>query len=470
MSDDDWMLAENRDARMPKTHEEEYDEREEREDSTEQAGVAAREKVFAPLPPAQGRGFARTWWGQTWLKALEDTALDGAQLKQGRKYARQGAVGAVSVRPGRITAVVLGADRTPYRADVLLRELEEEEWDRMLDMIVDEAGHIAALLDRDMPPRLVEDAAEVGLELLPGIGDLDPECACGAWDHCPHSAALSYQMARLLDEDPFALLLMRGRGERELLDALQERSAARAAPEPHSSSSAPDGTEEEAGVDAAEAFALGTLLPPLPGPPPLVREPGEIAALDVGTSAAPGVDIDALTFLASDAAARARRTLTEAESPGHGSRPVPRPLSAWEDAVRLASGHPGRAVTARLAQGSGRSERELGAAVRAWEFGGQEALAVLDETWSPSSADLERAAARLDAAWADGEERPRLRAAGARWTAVGAHAQLRYGPDGLWWPFRKEGRSWWPAGAPERDPAAALAVALAGDEEPAEVR
>ncbi|GAA2616990.1 SWF or SNF family helicase [Streptomyces axinellae] len=494
MSDEDRMLAENDDDRMPGTRHAEYGEYEEyggqeehgesdREFGEEgsghsglpghagEGGLTAREKVFAPLPPAQGRGFARTWWGQTWLKALEDTALDGAQLKRGRKFARQGAVGAVAVRPGRITAVVLGADRTPYRADVLLRELEEEEWDRMLDLIVDEAGHIAALLDRDMPPRLVEDAAGAGLELLPGIGDLDPECACEAWDHCPHTAALSYQMARLLDEDPFALLLMRGRGERELLDALQERSAARAVPDPHGSSPAPDGAEEVAGVDAAEAFAMETLLPPLPGPPAPVREPGEVAALDVGASDAPGLDIDALTFLASDAAARARRALIDAESPGHASRPAPGPLTLWEDAVRLASGHPGHVMKARLAQGCGRSERELEAAVRAWEFGGRDALVVLDGTWSPSSADLARATAQLDAAWADGEERPRLRAAGPRWTAPGARAQLRYGPDGLWWPFRKQGRSWWPAGAPERDPAASWAVASAeddADEGPAE--
>ena len=45
------------------------------------------ERTFAALPPARGRGFAQTWWGQGWLKALEDTALDGEQLKRGRRQA-----------------------------------------------------------------------------------------------------------------------------------------------------------------------------------------------------------------------------------------------------------------------------------------------------------------------------------------------------------------------------------------------
>ncbi|WP_229377084.1 SWIM zinc finger family protein [Streptomyces spirodelae] len=426
-----------------------------------------RERVFAPLPPAHGRGFARTWWGQTWLKALEETALDSQQLRLGRSFARQGAVGAVSVRPGRITAVVLGSDRTPSRADVLLRELDEDEWDRLLEVIVEQAGHIAALLDRDMPPRLVEDAADVGLELLPGIGDLDPECACGAWDHCPHTAALSYQMARLLDEDPFALLLLRGRGERELLEALQERSTARAAARTAGHTGEASGGEEGSeGVDAAEAFALGMLLPPLPQQPSPVIGTGRIAALEGGTGGAPGLDTDALTFLASDAAAAARRMLAAAVAPGHGARPLPRPLTVWEDAVRLAAARPGPDVTARLAEGCGRSRTELEVAVRAWELGGADALTVLAEDWSPAPEVLQRACEQLERSLGQENAGADLRASGARWTVVGRDAQLRYGPDGRWWPYRRQRRSWWPAGGPERDPAAALAVALADEDEP----
>lgn len=125
------------------------------------------ERTFAALPPAHGRRFADTWWGLAWLKALEDGALDLQQLKAGRSLARAGAVGAVSVRPGRITAVVRDRDRTVHRADVLLGELDGDQWDRFLDMAVERAGHVAALLDREMPPHLVEDAATAGVELLP---------------------------------------------------------------------------------------------------------------------------------------------------------------------------------------------------------------------------------------------------------------------------------------------------------------
>ncbi|MFG2396993.1 SWF or SNF family helicase [Streptomyces lydicus] len=413
------------------------------------------ERTFAALPPAGGRGFAETWWGRAWLKTLEDSALDGAQLKLGRRHARAGAVGAVSVRPGRITAVVRDRDHSRHRTDVLLPQLTGAQWDRFLDLVTDRAGHLAALLDRDVPPVLAEDAAAAGIELLPGIGDMESECGCGAWDHCAHSSALCYQVARLLDQDPFVLLLLRGRGERELLAELQARSASRAG--------APAGREAGAeragaGVPAAEAYAARDILPPLPAPPPPVDVPGAAPVLGGGTPPAPGVAVAALEFLVRDAAVRAQLLLADALSPWHPDAPPPPALTPGQDAVRLAATGAGEAVSARLAAGSGRDVRGLALAVRAWELGGAAGLAVLEEEWTPDPAALARAAGRLAAAWEDGEARPRLRASANRWTVTGGEAQLRYGRDGRWWPYRKEGGRWAPAGPASEDPAGALAA------------
>ncbi|MCT2591467.1 SWF or SNF family helicase [Streptomyces sp. N2-109] len=432
------------------------------------------ERTFAALPPAHGRGFAQSWWGLTWLKALEDTALDTQQLKQGRKYARQGAVGAVSVRPGRITAVVRDRDGTPHRADVLLQQLGAESWDRLLDVVSGEAGHLAALLDRDMPPRLVEDAAGAGVELLPGIGDLDPECGCEAWDHCLHTTALCYQMARLLDQDPFVLLLLRGRGERALLDELQTRSAARGARESAESEGASagsgsyaDGTaagEGPAGVDAEEAYALGAILPSPPGPPALVEFPGDGPVLDSGAAPPEELDVEALKFLVAATAVQAQRALAEALAPGHADSSLPEPLGTAQDTVRLAAAHPGPRVGERLTAAGGRTSAELEPAVRAWEFGGAEALAVLEEAWSPEPDALARVSDQLAALWPEEEGRAEsgrvLRADGNRWTVAGSGVQLRYGRDGRWWPYRRERGRWWPAGPAEPDPGAALATVL----------
>ncbi|SEB94068.1 SWF or SNF family helicase [Streptomyces sp. PAN_FS17] len=422
------------------------------------------ERTFAALPPAHGKGFALTWWGQAWLKALEETALDLSQLKAGRRLARAGAVGAVSVRPGRITALVRGRDRTAHRADVLLEELTGDQWDRFLDMAVERAGHVAALLDREMPPHLVEDAAATGIELLPGMGDLEPQCGCEAWDHCAHTAALCYQVARLLDQDPFVLLLMRGRGERGLLNDLQARSTATATsrPEPSDASA----RSEPEGVDAAEAYGMGDILPSLPALPELPAEPGTPPSLDTETPAGPGVDPGALEFLAACTAVEAHRLLAEAlriDAEQHFSGTE---LRLDQDVVRLAAGSPVAGVAERLVDGSGRSREGLATAVRSWQTGGVAALAVLDEEWTVEGETLARARAALESAW-DEDDRPALRAKGNRWTVVGASGQLRLDRDGRWWPYRKERGRWAPAGGPAQDPGTALAAVRLADEEQA---
>ncbi|POX38784.1 SWF or SNF family helicase [Streptomyces sp. Ru73] len=425
-------------------------------------GTHREARTFEALPPARGRGFARTWWGHAWLQALEDTALDGQQVKLGRRHARAGAVGAVSVRPGRLTAVVRDRDGTAHRADVLLQELRAADWDRLLDMVADRAGHLAALLDRDMPPQLVEDAAAAGVELLPGIGDLEPSCGCEAWDHCAHTAALCYQMARLLDQDPFVLLLLRGRGEEELLGELQARSAARAqayAPEPEADGESGLVPVAGAGVLAAEAFAAGQEPAPLPAPPPRVDEAGAAPALGGGAPPGPGVDIAALEFLIRDSAERAGRQLAEALSPWHADTPPTPGPTLSEDAVRMAAAGPPAAVAGRLAAGSGRDAKGLAAAVRAWRQGGPAGLAVLEKEWTPGAEELARATAGLAASWADDADRPRMRVTRNRWTVVGTGAQLRLDREGRWWPYRKERGHWLPSGPPDEDPAAALASA-----------
>jgi uncharacterized Zn finger protein len=233
----------------------------------------------APVPaasgasdPSAGPRFAATWWGNAWVTALEEGALDAKRLARGRSYAEQGHVDAITVTPGLVLAYVQGSRPRPYRVQVRLRTLDDADWARFLDAAVERPGHIAALLDKELPQSL----ADCGVPLLPGPRDLDPHCSCPDRGHpCKHAAALCYQTARLLDADPFVLLLLRGRGERELLDALSRLNAARAARAAQDQEPAP-----LPGVRASEALAERRLPPlpqPLPGPPhpeqPPVRPP-----------------------------------------------------------------------------------------------------------------------------------------------------------------------------------------------------
>lgn len=409
------------------------------------------ERVFTTRPPAPGAGFATTRWGRAWLKALEDSALDGKQLRAGRGLARAGTVGAVSVRPGRVTSVVRDRDGTPWRADVLVRELDDLAWDRFLGLVAEQAGFVAALLARELPPALVRDAREAGVDLLPGVGELEPECACGEWDHCVHTSALAHQVGRVLDSDPLVLFLLRGRATSRLLAELQERSTRHCR--------APD-ARAVAGVPADEVYATGAVLPPLPAAPVLPERAGEPPALDTATAPPGEVDPAALEFLASAAAAEAYALLADALSPGHAERPLGARPQPDEDAVRLAARRPASVYADRLAHGCDRDRAGLARAVRAWEFGGAPALSVLEKEWEPGPRESRRAASALESAWEEGEG-PGLERLGNRWTADGR--QVRLDREGSWWPYRLERGHWTPAGARCDDPATAYALAAGGE-------
>ncbi|MEV7289233.1 SWIM zinc finger family protein [Streptomyces sp. NPDC093252] len=401
-------------------------------------------RTFPALAPGAGDGFAGTWWGGAWIAALEEGALDAKRLARGRGYAEQGHVDAITVTPGLVLAYVQGSRARPYRVQVRLLTLGDDDWERFLDAAAERPGHIAALLDKEMPHAL----AEGEVRLLPGPGDLDPQCSCPDRAHpCKHAAALCYQTARLLDADPFVLLLLRGRGERELLDALSRRSAARAARAAQERAPA-----ALSGVRATAALAPRRL-PPLPPPLPVPPHPEQPPAYPASPG---GPDPFALDQLATDAAARAHALLATGRDPVAG-------LTLWQDAVRLAAARPGsgltagtRALYASLAAATGRTSAELARAVAAWRQGGFEGLAVLEEPWDPPAGRFDRARPLLRAA-----DLPAFRPWRNRLTHPHGRVQLRLGRDGLWYAYESDesepgADDWWPRGTPDLDPVGAL--------------
>jgi uncharacterized Zn finger protein len=169
------------------------------------------------------RPFGATWWGKAWVEALENRAsLDRNRLPRGRTYARTGAVGELVVAPGEVVASVQGSRRTPYTVKVRVATFDDGQWTSLLDALAAEIGHTAALLDGELPEGVAEDVRSVGLDLLPGAGELQPRCNCPDYaDPCKHSAAVCYLVADILDDDPFTLLLLRGRGREEVLAAMR---------------------------------------------------------------------------------------------------------------------------------------------------------------------------------------------------------------------------------------------------------
>ncbi|MEU7486420.1 SWIM zinc finger family protein [Streptomyces sp. NPDC042319] len=433
--------------------------------------VAGRARVFPAVAVggADGEEFAETWWGRAWLDALESTALDTARLARGRDYASGGHVGRITVAPGRISAPVTGSRPYPYRAELRLRPFPDAVWEAFLDDVATRPAHLAALLGRTLPRALAEREDEAGVRLLPGPGDLVPRCSCPDRGHpCKHAAALCFQAARLLDADPFVLLLMRGRGERELLDELSRRNATHSADTERAARATLPAVPARAALHARE-------LPPLPPPLSVPEHTGRPPVLP--TADDPAIDPAAVELLAADAAARARACLAAAQAAvaaprqsGTASREgglTPFPArTLWEDAIRLVAGaHPTSGLTAStreiyrgVAEATGRPVNEVARAVAAWRQGGPEGLDLLELTWEPPAGDFDRARSALSAA-----DLPSLRPRHNHLTDTDRGIQLRFGRDGRWYPYESDPgtEDWWPTGRADADPVGALTPLLA---------
>ena len=63
---------------------------------------------------SQRGAFAKNWWAQKWIAALE-RLVDAGRLSRGRSYARRGQVLSIDETKDGIAARVQGSQRAPYK-------------------------------------------------------------------------------------------------------------------------------------------------------------------------------------------------------------------------------------------------------------------------------------------------------------------------------------------------------------------
>ena len=197
------------------------------------------------MAPRRGGVRAASWWAKAWLRAVEESAYGERDLRGGRALARAGAVGGITVSPGRLLAGVVEDDDV-WTVTVDVPVLAEESVAAFGELVAAESGRIAQLLAGDLPLELAEHAEEAGVELLPYGGELVAECTCGAWTQpCRHALAVLLQTGWLVDGDP----LTPGAAARPA-----PRGAAGRAARAHDSqdpATEPADPDEEAAYDAA---------------------------------------------------------------------------------------------------------------------------------------------------------------------------------------------------------------------------
>jgi uncharacterized Zn finger protein len=176
------------------------------------------------LAARRGAARATTWWGKAWVRATEEASYAEADLAAARSLARSGHVGQIATEPGRFVASV-DDQHGLWTVEGSLPVLDEPGLAALVETVAAAAGRVAALVAGELPHDLVEQAEESGAELLPSGFELGSACGCHHWaDPCVHALAVLYQLAWLVDSDPFVLFQLRGLPRDELLARLHART------------------------------------------------------------------------------------------------------------------------------------------------------------------------------------------------------------------------------------------------------
>jgi uncharacterized Zn finger protein len=175
---------------------------------------------------SQRGAFAKSWWAQRWITALE-RFVDSGRLSRGRSYARQGQVLSIEETKDGISALVQGSMRTPYKIKIQISPLTDPEWNKVIDALSEQAIFSAQLLAGEMPQDIEQAFEKAKVSLFPSTRrDLKTDCSCpDPANPCKHIAAAHYILGERFDEDPFLIFRLRGRTQEQVMQELRRRRA-----------------------------------------------------------------------------------------------------------------------------------------------------------------------------------------------------------------------------------------------------
>jgi uncharacterized Zn finger protein len=176
---------------------------------------------------SQRGAFASNWWAKRWLSVLESYGI-GSRLQRGRSYARSGQVLNISVQSGAVSAQVQGSRPKPYAVTIAVNSLADTDWEKILDLISEQAIYSAQLLDGTMPQDIETLFTSASIPLFPARArDMQTNCSCpDSANPCKHIAAVYYLLGEEFDRDPFLIFALRGRNRDQIIEALRQRRAA----------------------------------------------------------------------------------------------------------------------------------------------------------------------------------------------------------------------------------------------------
>lgn len=131
----------------------------------------------------------------------------------------------MDISPGQITAQVQGSRPWPYRVEIQLEPLTDDQWERVIRRLGRQALYAAKLLAGDMPQNIEDIFNSAEVALIPRRPeDFSMTCSCpDPVVPCKHIAAVFYILGQEFDRDPFVLFELRGRSRQDVVNILQGR-------------------------------------------------------------------------------------------------------------------------------------------------------------------------------------------------------------------------------------------------------
>lgn len=165
--------------------------------------------------------FGRTWWGEHWLRSLENVDYDN-RLPRGASYARNGYVKNIKTKGNQISAKVAGSRPRPYNVNIIVPPFFENQIELLIDEVVKRPALISKLLNRELDPEILSIAEEKGLKVFPRQWtDFKMQCSCPDWAvPCKHLASVIYTISREIDNNPFMVFEIHNV---DLLEELKKR-------------------------------------------------------------------------------------------------------------------------------------------------------------------------------------------------------------------------------------------------------
>ena len=163
--------------------------------------------------------FAKTWWGEKWLDALEGVYWTN-RIGRGRTYANTGRVYDILINDNLALAKVKGNYQSYYNVSVEFEEFSKKDKNKIIKTIYENPTIVSALLNHKVPKELHDKLKANGVNVFPTSShNIDASCNCPDYAAiCKHIAGLVHMIALEIDKDPFLIFKMQGLDLFEALD------------------------------------------------------------------------------------------------------------------------------------------------------------------------------------------------------------------------------------------------------------